>query len=319
VAAPTAHPPNSPPAAVGKRWNGSRMRRLLLAFAVVGYVATGLYSVQNDESAVAFVLGRAVDRDVLPGMHWNLPWPIGKVIVAKTATNFTMPVGYRFLPRPGEPAVSDLWLTGDTNIVTARLNVQYSIRSLADFLLDHESPRELVRRAGERALTRRLITEDVDAVLTTRRQHVLESVHQRVQELLDSEGAGIDIQSITVQELAPPAEGGVRAAFQEVQDASADRERVIYEAGAYRAQVIAEAEGEAQRLRSDGLAAERSRVELARGRTARFAALAAEHDRAPEVTEQRLYLESIDRILPNVQTYVVEPGKGGNVNLRIVK
>ena len=81
----------------------------------------------------------------------------------------------------------------------------------------------------------------------------------------------------------------------------------------------AEAEGEAQRLRSDGLAAKRSRVELARGRSARFAALAREHERAPAVTEQRLYLEAIDRILPNVETYVVEPGRAGNVNLRIVR
>jgi len=296
-----------------------RARRLAIPLALALYAATGLYSVQNDESAVAFVLGRAVGRDVLPGMHWNPPRPFGRVTVAKTATNVTMPVGYRFLPRPGEQPISDLWLSGDANIVTARVNIQYSIRSLADFLLRSESPRELVRRLGERALTRFLVTEDVDAILTTRRQAMQEIVHRRVQELLDAEQSGIDVQSVTVQELAPPAEGGVRAAFQEVQDASADRERMIYEAGAYRAQTIAEAEGEAQRLRSEGLAAKRSRVEIARGRSARFAALAREHERAPAVTEERLYLEAIDRILPNVQTYVVEPGRAGNVNLRIVR
>lgn len=295
------------------------MARPLVTAALLAWAASGLYSVESDESAVAFVLGRAVERDVLPGIHWNPPRPIGRVVVDKTRTSFTMPVGYRFIPRPGAPPISDLWLTGDANIVTVRLNIQYSIASLTDFVLAHESPRELVRRAGERALTGFLVAEGVDTVLTTNRQNLAKAVQRDAQRLLDDERAGIAVQSVTLQELAPPAEGGVRAAFQEVQNARSDRERVIYEASAYRAQTVPEAQGEAHKLRAAAAADRYARIEHARGETSRFLALAREHARAPAVTEQRLYLETIDRVLPALRTFVVEPGPDGKVNLSIVK
>jgi len=296
-----------------------RLRGLIAPVALALWAASGLYSVQSDESAVAFVLGRAVGKDVLPGIHWNPPRPIGRVVVSTTTTNFTMPVGYRFIPRAGVPPISDLWLTGDANIVTVRLNVQYSITSLTAFVLSNESPRELARRAGERALTSFLLAEGVDAVLTTKRHDLTESVHHRTQALLDAEGVGIAVRSVTLQELAPPAEGGVRAAFQEVQNASADRERTVYEASAYSAQTLAEAQGEAQKHLSAAAADRYARIELARGESARFLSVAREHARAPTVTEQRLYLETIDRVLPKLRSYVVEPGRNGKVNLRIVQ
>jgi membrane protease subunit HflK len=292
--------------------------RFLAVAVVVGYLATGIYGVGSDQSGVAIVLGRAVVRDVPPGIHWNPPWPVGRVIVAQTATSFTMPIGYRMLEKPSESPISDLWLTGDTNVVTVRLNVQYSIKSLADFALNHENPRELLRRAGERVATRFLVTEQVDAALTNRRQELPRAVREGVQALLDAEGVGIDVQSVTLQELAPPVAGGVRNAFQEVQNASADRERTIYEAGAYRAQVLAEAGGNAEKIVSDATADKQRRIEIAGGETERFLSLAREHDRAPSVTETRLYLEAIDRLLPLMNTYVIEPGEGGHVNLKLL-
>jgi membrane protease subunit HflK len=122
-----------------------------------------------------------------------------------------------------------------------------------------------------------------------------------------------------VDELAPPDEGAVRSAFQEVQNASADRERMIYEAGAYRAQVLAAAQGESQSLKSSSAAERYTRIENAKGETQRFTSIATEHARAPRITEQRLYLETLDRILPSIETYVIEPGSGGKVNLRVVR
>jgi modulator of FtsH protease HflK len=92
----------------------------LAALALALYAGAGVYSVEPDESAVEIVLGRVVTRDVLPGMHWSPPPPLGKVIVEKTATSFVMPIGYQFIERPGEAPISDLWLTSDTNIVTSR-------------------------------------------------------------------------------------------------------------------------------------------------------------------------------------------------------
>jgi len=287
--------------------------------ALAAYLATGLYSVQSDESAVAFRLGRVVGTDVLPGMHWNAPWPFGRVVVAKTATNFIMPIGYRFQDRPDLSPVSDLWLTGDTNVITVRLTVQYSIRSLTRFVLAHENARELVRRSGERALTALLLSEGVDGVLTNRRAAVLAATQKRIQELLDELDVGITIQSLNIQELAPPVQGGVRAAFQDVQNAKADRERLIYEARASAAQVLAEARGNADRMGSEAKADRHQRIQIARGETQRFLAVAAERDKAPAITEDRLFLETIGKVVPRLDVYVLQPKKDGTVHLRIVR
>jgi modulator of FtsH protease HflK len=291
--------------------------RLAAPALLLAWLASGIYSVEPDESAVGFVLGRAVARDVLPGMHWNPPWPLGRVEVARTATSFMMPVGFRLLRDTGAP-VSELWLTGDTNVVTARLTIQYRIRSLTDFLLASESPRELLRRAGEREVTRFMGGDGVDAILTRRQGDLRTAVREGVQALVDAEGVGIDVQSVTLEELAPPRQGAVRNAFQAVQDASADRERSIFEARAYLAQTLAEARGEADRLRSEAQGERHRRTAIAQGEAERFASLAREHARAPEVTEQRLYLETLERLLPRIETYMVEPGADGRVQVRVL-
>ena len=302
-----------------KPWLWNALRFGVAPLLLAGWLLAGAYSVESDQSAVAFVLGRAVDRDVLPGIHWNPAWPIGRVVVEKTATNFTMPVGYRMIDQPGAAPISDLWLTGDTNVVTGRLDIQYSIKSLADLLISHEQPRELLRRAGERVLSEYLVSENVDAILTTKRRELTEFVRKGVQKIVDEHGVGIQVQAVSVQELAPPLQGEVRNAFQEVQNATADRERAVFEARAYKAQVVAEAEGEAQRRVSEAKSDRHRRIEIASGEAERFAAIAKEHDRAPGVTEERLYLETLERILPRIENYVVEPGPDGRVNLRVTR
>ena len=292
---------------------------LLIAVALTGYAACGVYGVEADESAVEIVLGRVAARDVLPGIHWSPPPPFGHVIVEKTATSFVMPVGYQFIERAGEAPVSDLWLTSDTNVVTLRLNIQYSLRSLADFALAHEEPRQLLRRAGERATTAFLASEPVDALLTSERQRLAKAVRDRMQVLLADEGVGIDVHSVNIEELGPPFDGGVRASFQDVQNASADRERLIHEAHAYAAQTRAAAEGDSQAERDRAATDRHARIARARGESDRFSALAREHALAPGLTEQRIYLETVDRLLQSAKLFVVEPGRDGKVNLRVVE
>lgn len=292
---------------------------LLITLALAAYAAWGVFSVEPDESGVALVFGRVVSRDVQPGIHWNPPPPFGQAIVEKTATSFIMPVGYQFIARPGEPATSDLWLTADTNVVTLRVNVQYSLSSLADFALSHEQPRQLLRRVGERVITAYMAGQPVDAVLTNERQRLAAATREGIQEILDREAVGISVQSVSIEELGPPLDGGVRSAFQEVQNSSADRERLIHEAHAYAAQTRAQAEGEGQAERDRAFTDRHTRIETARGESSRFVALAREHARAPGLTEQRIYLETVDRLMPKAKLFVVEPGAGGKVNLRIVQ
>ena len=299
---------------------GTRNRTLLGgALLLAGWLALGIYNVESDESAVAYVLGKAVGRDVLPGIHWNPPWPLGQVVVARTATNFLMPVEHRGPAGSVSGASESLWLLGDTNVIVGRLGIQYSIGSLTRFEVSHEDPRELLRRAGRRIATRFLAGESVDAALTTRRNELLDTVQRQVQAILDDHGSGIEIQSVNVEALAPPEQGGVRQAFQEVQSALADKERVVDEARADRAQILAEAEGEAEHRVTQAEAARHRRVEIAKGEGERFRRLALEHRKTPGLTEQRLYLETIEEILPRMDTYVVQSGPDGKVNLRVVR
>ena len=312
--------------------------RVLLCSAglLAGWLALGIYSVESDESAVAYFLGKAVGRDVLPGIHWNPPWPVGQVVVARTATNFLMPVEHAEKRNAGSgtadvaekrgtagalagAASESLWLLGDTNVVVGRLGIQYSIRSLTRFELSHEDPRELLHRAGRRIVTRFLAGESVDAALTTRRNDLLDAVQRQAQAILDDHESGIVIQSVNVEALAPPEQGGVRQAFQEVQSALADKERVVDEARADRAQILAEAEGEAEHRVTQAEAARHRRVELAKGEGERFRRLAREHRKTPRLTEERLYIETIEEILPRMDTYVVQSGPDGKVNLRVVR
>ena len=297
----------------------SRYRAFLCgAFLLAAWLALGIYNVESDESAVAYFLGRAVGRDVLPGIHWNPPWPLGRVVVARTATNFLMPVEHA--ESRGTAAITSeesLWLLGDTNVIAGRLGIQYSIRSLTRFEVSHEDPRELLRRAGRQIVTRFLAGESVDAALTTRRNDLLNAVQRQVQRILDDHRSGIEIQSVNVHTLAPPEQGGVRQAFQEVQSALADKDRVVDEARADRAQILAEAEGEAEHRVTQAEAARHRRVEIARGEGERFRRLALEHRKTPRLTEERLYLETVEEVLPRMDTYVVQSGPDGKVNLRV--
>ena len=217
--------------------------------------------------------------------------------------------------------ISDLWLTGDTNVVTgaARHPVQRA-SSLTELQIAHEAPRELLRRAGERVLSRvsGLGRRRRDPTTTQAPRADRVRAPGRAGDPRRSTASASRCQAVSVQELAPPLQGEVRSAFQEVQNANADRERAVFEARAYKAQVVAEAQGEAQRRVAEATGDRHRRIEIASGEAERFAALAREHDRAPGVTEERLYLETLERVLPRLQNYVVEPGPGGKVNVRVM-
>jgi len=295
-----------------------RIRALALPLIVLGYLATGFYTVDSDARAVAFIAGRALEGDVRPGIHWNVPWPLGRTVVQRTSVNFVMPIGYRLLDRTDVRPISSLWLTGDTNIIEVTLDVQYVIRELRAFLLGTENPRELLRQIGERTVTAELVRYDIDALLTSERQAVQRRILQTLQRDLDARGVPLGIQNVVMREVAPPTLGDVRATFKQVQDAISDRQRLVDEANTYRGSTLAAAQGEAERRIQSGEATRRTRVELARGETERFLALAAAHAEAPELTEQRLFLETMEELLPSMSTYIVEPGAHGTVHLRIV-
>jgi membrane protease subunit HflK len=288
---------------------------LALLLLLAAYFGAGFYLVDTDEQAVVRRFG-AITTRVGPGMHYRLPWPIDQVDVIKTTS--VMKTGVGFALPEGEQAtvVGMALLTGDTNILNIALVLQYVIPSPADFLFRIEDPTALIGHLAETVLTETVTAMAVDDVLTTGRLAIQEQVKTATQAMLDRHQSGIQITSSSIMTIT--LDQSVAEAFQEVTDAMADREKSRNEARIYANNLIPKARGEAHAVVREAQAFKRRRVAEAIGNTERFLALLEEYEKAPEITRERLYLEAMERILPEVQIYVIDTEKGRvPLNLRV--
>jgi membrane protease subunit HflK len=297
-----------------------RARALLGLTALLVYLASGFYTVPTASLAVTRALGVIVDATVPPGVHWWWPRPIGRVDRAEVTSTFTMPVGYFAIDdvRGIQPSWSIAsWLTGDTNILQLRARVNYRIADPAKYLFGSERPAEILRYVAGSAFTEAASALPVDDLLTSGRLALIERVRARTQELLDRFGVGFQVLTVNLEAVEPPA--AVMAAFKDVQNARADRERLVSEAQAYANGLLPVARGEAERSANEALTFRDQRLNRARGDADRFTKLAAEHRRAPDLLEKRLYLETAERVLPRVRRYILDPGGDGAPPIRIIE
>jgi modulator of FtsH protease HflK len=295
-----------------RRWLG--LATLLLLAAWLG---AGFYVVDTDEQAVVRRFGAIAER-VGPGMHYRLPWPVDRVDVVKTTSVMKTGVGFRLPEGERTMAVGMELLTGDTNILSVALVLQYVIRSPAEFLFRIEDPETLIGSLAETVLTETVIGMAVDDVLTTGRLAIQERVKTETQAMLDRYQSGVQITSSSIMTIT--LDQSVAEAFQEVTDAMADREKSRNEARIYANNLLPKARGEAHAVVRAAQANRQQRIAEAIGNTDRFLALLEEHEKAPEITRSRLYLEAMERILPKVQMYVIDTEKGQvPLNLRVGK
>ncbi|MFQ5697332.1 MAG: FtsH protease activity modulator HflK [Myxococcota bacterium] len=291
-------------------------RRIVVALTVLGaagvYTALGYYRVSPDEQAVVLRLGRYA-RTVSEGIHWHAP---GLERVEKRVVTITQRTefGYRTLdagppPRYEEIPDEQQALTGDENLVSIQFVVQYRIRDLADYLFGTREPEVAVRDAAASVLREVVARHSIDDILTEGKGAVAHDVKTRLQGLLDEYGTGVEIQSLQLQDVVPPAP--VKDAFAAVNSAEQDRERLILEARGYAAEVVPKARGEAAEILNQARAYGESRVLRASGEAARFRALLAEYQRAPNVTRERLYLETIEKVLPKVDLVILDERSSG--------
>jgi membrane protease subunit HflK len=294
------------------RWLG--LAALLL---IAAWLAAGFYVVDTDEQAVVRRFG-AIAARVGPGMHYRLPWPVDQVDVVKTTSVMTTGVGFGLAGGERAPAAGMALLTGDTNILSVALVLQYVIRNPAEFLFRIEDPEALIGSIAETVLTETVIGMAVDDVLTTGRLAIQERVKTETQAMLDRYQSGVQITSSSIMAIA--LDPSVAQAFQEVTDAMADREKSRNEARIYANNLLPKARGEADAVVRAAQAYRQQRIAEAIGNSDRFLALLEEHDKAPEITRSRLYLEAMERILPKVQMYVIDTEKGQvPLNLRVGK
>jgi membrane protease subunit HflK len=285
----------------------------LAALAVAGYLLTGIFTVAADEQAVIRRFGRVAAR-LGPGIHYRLPWPVDRVDVMKTTSVMKTGVGFDLAEGDARVAGVEI-LTGDTNIVSVAMTLQYVIHNPAAFLFAIETPPALLGSVAESVLTETILGMPVDEVLTTGRLTNQERVKTRTQTILDRYDSGIQITSASMMGIT--FDGSVAQAFQDVASAGADRENKINQGRSYANDLLPKARGEARSMVLAAQSYKDQHVAEASGNTTRFLELMTEYNKAPDVTRTRLYLEAMEKILPKLRKYVIDYDHGQKpINLR---
>ena len=300
-----------------------------MLYGIVGalvalWFLSGIYTVDPDEQGVVLRFGK-LNRLAGPGLHYHLPSPFETRIVPSVTRVYRNEVGFRTID-PGPPAqYSDrpkesLMLTGNLNIVDVELVVQYRVTSVTDALFQvaglgvFEERGGLVHDACEAVLRHVIGRHPIDQVLTEGKLQIQTEIKEQLQALFSLYQCGLSVETVQLQTVKAPAQ--VDAAFKDVASAKEDRERLINEAKGYQNDIIPKARGEAEKMIKAAEAYKVERVRRASGDAERFKTVYAEYRKAPDVTEKRMYLETMERILPRMQKYIIETdGGGGLINL----
>jgi len=275
-------------------------------------------SVLRREVETGWIIGEAqVGPRVMPGIHIAMPWPIDRVTKLKVQQLQRLVVGGELpdtITGRAQPLQSQ-FLTGDQNIISMRVVVQYSVGVPVDYLVRNENVARSVASAVETALAERIATRNVDAVLTTEKQSIQEEVRAAAQRIIDEYRTGVLLSTVNMESAVPPPEAA--DAFRDVASARADSSRIISEAQGYANDLIPRARGQAQQLLEEARAYKEKKINEALGDGARFTQVAAEYDKASEINGQRLYLETMEQILPRIKKLIID--KNGNLDLTIVR
>ena len=289
---------------------------LVVALAVAGWAATGIYRVQPDQQGVVLRFGQWTDTTE-PGLRYHLPFPIETVLLPQVTKINQLQLGFRnagdsrFDRNSGRDVPEESrMLTGDENIVEADFTVFWQIKDAGKFLFKIRDPENTVKVAAESAMRDMIGRNPIQAALSDKRQPIADAAKLELQRLLDSYDAGILITQVQLQKVEPPS--AVIDAFNDVQRARADQERARNEAEAYRNDIIPRARGEAEKMVQDAEAYKEQVLNQAQGQTKRFMALYDAWRQYPEVTERRLYLETMEDVLKDSPKIIIDPSvKGG--------
>ncbi|NRA88254.1 MAG: FtsH protease activity modulator HflK [Rhizobiales bacterium] len=280
---------------------------IIVALAFVGWLATGIYQVAPAEQGVVLRFGKAVSTS-LPGINYHLPYPIETVLTPNVLSVRQTSIGTNRRTGQNESHM----LTGDENIVDVNFTVFWRIKSdgATDYLFNVQQPSVTVKMIAESAIREVVGRSNLQPILTQARQKTEEAVFVLMQSSLDSYKSGIEITQVQLQKVEAPAE--VIDAFNDVQAARIDQERMINEAHAYSNQVIPRALGNSEQIVQRAEAYKESVVADATGKAARFTSIYNEYVKAPEVTRERIYLETLERVYANTNKIILD-SKGNGV------
>ncbi len=270
------------------------------AVAVLLWAASGVYIVQPDEEGVVTTFG-AFSRRATPGLRYHMPAPIEAVEkVSVTSLNQLVIGGTRETPVPEE----SLMLTGDENIVDLNFSVQWRVSDAAKYLFNVRDRDEVVKAVAESAMREVVGRTQLEPILSTGRGRVQNEVRDLMQRILDSYQSGVDVVEVQVRDSQPPAQ--VVAAYQDQIRAGQDAQSAVNEAQTYRNRVVNEAKGDASRITQSAEGYREQVVREAQGEAARFNSVYEQYRRSPGVTRQRLYTETMQRVMQNTNKVIVD-------------
>lgn len=289
----------------------------LVGLAIWG--VSGFFRVQPDEHGVVLRFGK-IERQVLPGLNYHWPFPIEQVLTPKVTRINRIDIGMRLGGDARRVSVDQsvpeegLMLTGDENIVDVNFSVFWHVSptpgGTTDYLFNVRNQEGTVRAAAESAMREVIGRSLLQPILTEGRQLAESSVHELMQTILDSYGAGIRVTQVQLQRVDPPHQ--VIDAFRDVQAARADAERAQNQAQAYANRVIPEARGRAAQILQAAEAYREQTVVEARGEAARFIKIHDEYIKAPEVTRKRLHIEVMERLFAGTEKILIDADAGGS-------
>jgi len=298
--------------------SGGKPIGLILIIIAFVWLASGLYRVGPDEQGVVLRFGKFI-KTTQPGLHYHIPLPVETVQTPKVTKVNRIDIGFRserdsgFSQGGGVADVpqESLMLTGDENIVNIDFSVFWVIKDAGKFLFEIQDPEGTVKAAAETAMREVIAKSKIQPVLTEGRAQIEIETQEIIQSILDEYNSGIQITQVQTQKADPPDQ--VIDAFRDVQAARADMERSKNEAEAYANDVIPRARGEAAKIMQAAEAYKQKVVAQAEGEASRFISIYNEYAKAKEVTQERMYLETMEKVLADIDKVIIEKNAGSGV------
>jgi membrane protease subunit HflK len=282
---------------------------VVLGLILLLWSASGFYIVDASQRGVVLQFGRFKEITE-PGLRWRLPWPVQTHETVNLSGVRTIEIGYRSTEKNRVPKEA-LMLTDDENIVSVQFAVQYLLKDPQAYLFNNRHADDSVMQAAETAIREVVGKSKMDFVLYEGRDAIAANTQKLIQEILDRYQTGIQVRSVSMQGTQPPEQ--VQAAFDDAVKAGQDRERQKNEGQAYANDVVPKARGTASRLFEEASGYKQRIVAMAEGDASRFRQILGEYQKAPEVTRQRLYLETMQQVYSNTSKVMIDAKGQGNL------
>jgi len=289
---------------------------LIIIPVIVGlWLLTGLYKVDLQEKGVVLVLGKHTSTTV-PGLHWNLPPPLGKVIKVRTEEIKRIEIGFRTeTSRMSRQSLTkeSIMLTEGANMIDIHMSVQYRVKDPGQFLfgvadsfrvMRDRGLYETVKNVAEASLREVVGKNNIDDILTVGKSQIQQDIHDQMQKVLDLYKAGLTVNLVQLQDVRPPKE--VRESFRDVNNSEEDKNRLIRKAEGYRNSVIPEARGKVAQIIAEAEAYRAKRIDISEGDASRFLSQLTEYRKAPSITRKRLYIETMEDVFSKVNKIIID-------------